>query len=169
MIDDTLKNDENIKNPESDIIDVDLGFIEKKKFRFGKDDNRILELNVADLNIAQRFKVGYPQLITLFNDAQKNIENIPDDLDNMELLNTIADNLTHIDNEMRRITDYIFDANVSEVCAPSGNMFDLIDGEYRFERIIDKLAALYSTNFDAEIEAMKKRISRKTEKYTGHK
>ena len=36
---------------EPEVVDVDLGFVEKRKFRIAGDYNRMLELNVSDLNI----------------------------------------------------------------------------------------------------------------------
>ena len=72
MIDDTIKKDaeqvitepkeikpevkEEVKEP--DVVDVDLGFVEKKRFRIAGDYNRMLELNVSDLNIFARLKEG---------------------------------------------------------------------------------------------------------------
>ena len=167
MIDDTFKNDENIKNPESDIIDVDLGFVEKKKFRFGKDDNRILELNTSDLNVTVRLNAYYPKLHDLFESAKEKIDAIPEDGENAELLAKLADTLESIDQEMRDLIDNIFGANVSEICAPSGNMFDPVDGQYRYERIIGIVTKLYANGLDAEFEKMKKRVAQKTSKYTG--
>lgn len=162
-----MTDETNAKRPE--IIDIDLGFVEKQKFRIGGDDGRILELNVSDLNIAQRLKIGYPQLTALLQDAQKQIEGISEDTDDFEALGMIADKLTNIDERMRQIIDYIFDTNASEICAPSGNMFDPVDGDFRYELILAKLTALYAGGLDKEFEAMKKKVAKKTSKYTGNK
>ncbi len=163
MVDDTIKKD--IMNPESDIVDVDLGFVEKKKFRFYKDDNRILELNVSDLNITVRLNEGYPKLQALLDRATESINNIPEDASNPEMLSALADTLKSIDAEMRSIIDFIFDSNVSEICAPSGNMFDPVDSTYRFERIIDKLIGFYSTGLDSEFAKVKANVEKKASKY----
>lgn len=162
MVDDTIK-----KNKDQDVVDVDLGFVEKRKFRICGDYNRILELNVSDLNIMARLKTGYPKLKELLVDAQKKIQSIPDTPENNEqMLNDIADCLTEIDSKMREIIDYIFDTNASEVCAPSGNMFDPVEGQYRFERILDKLMGLYTAGLDEEYTKIKNAIDSKTKKYT---
>lgn len=186
MIDDTIKKDTEVteqeelidekvvksevktsKIKEPEVTDVDLGFVEKKRFRINGDYNRMLELNVSDLNIAARLKKGYPQLKALLEEAQKKINDIPlDDGDNAKALNEIADALTDIDNKMRAIIDTIFDTNASEVCAPSGNMFDPVNGQYRFERIIDTLSSLYSTGLEEEFNKIKNRVNTKTSKYT---
>ena len=78
----------------------------------------------------------------------------------------MADALTEIDNKMRDIIDFIFDTNASEICAPSGNMFDPVGGQYRFERILDKLTTLYANGLNAEFNQIKNRVESKTSKYT---
>ena len=151
---------------EPEVVDVDLGFVEKKRFRICGDYNRMLELNVSDLNIFSRLKKGYPQLNTLMDEAKEKIMSIPDDADTGERLSMFADRLTEIDAEMRRIIDFIFDTNASEVCAPSGNMFDPVGGQWRFERIIDKLSDLYGNGLNNEFKQLKNRVESKTSKYT---
>ena len=79
MIDDTIKKvqdetkqavPETPVKTEPDVVDVDLGFVEKRKFRICGDFNRMLELNVSDLNIFARLNEGYPKLQTLMNEAK---------------------------------------------------------------------------------------------------
>lgn len=178
MIDDTIKKDTTIeesakevvtKIAEPEVTDVDLGFVEKKKFRINGDFNRMLELNVSDLNIASRLSSGYPKLKTLLTEAQERITSIPDDLEDEKVLASMADALTDIDKKMRDIIDYIFDTNASEICAPSGNMFDPVGGQWRFERIIDKLTSLYANGLNSEFNQIKSRVEKKASKYTKKK
>ena len=46
----------------NEVIDLDLSVTKKKKFRFDKDDKRILELNVSDMTILGRISETYPKL-----------------------------------------------------------------------------------------------------------
>lgn len=172
MIDDTIKKDTEVKESvisepkaEPEVTDIDLGFVEKKKFRINGDFNRMLELNVSDLNITQRLKVDYPKLKSLLAEAQDKITNLPEDEDSEKVLGEFADTLTDIDNKMRTLIDHIFDTNASEVCAPTGNMFDPVGGQWRFERIIDKLTTLYTNGLNAEFNQIKNRVESKTSKY----
>lgn len=184
MIDDTIKKDaeqvieepkeikpevkEEVKEP--DVIDVDLGFVEKKKFRINGDFNRMLELNVSDLNVFSRLKTDYPKLDKLLKEAQEKVTSIPDDMENKdELLGKIADVLDDIDAQMRALVDHIFDTNASEICAPSGNMFDPVGGQWRFERIIDRLTSLYANGLHAEFDKVKANVDKKVSKYTKKK
>lgn len=174
MIDDTIKKDiketeeKPVEKQDNEIVDVDLGFVEKKKFRINGDYNRMLELNVSDLNIFSRLEKGYEQLKALGKKAQENIANIPDGEDAGDL-SSISFTLTEIDGEMRKIIDYIFDTNASEVCVPSGNMFDPVNGQFRFERIIDTLTSLYSNGLRSEFTKMKNNVEKKTSKYSKKK
>lgn len=180
MIDDTIKKDikekeetpviTEPKTQEPEVVDIDMGFVEKKRFRIAGDYNRMLELNVSDLNIFARLKEGYPKLEKLLKEAHDKMTSIPDDLeDKDELLTTVADRLTEIDTKMREIIDYIFDTNASEVCAPSGNMFDPVGGEWRYVRILDKLTALYTNGLHSEFDKIKANVEKKTSKYTKKK
>lgn len=177
MIDDTINTVNTIdeprkapvvtQTPEPDVTDIDLGYVEKKRFRVGGDFKRMLELNVSDLNIVARLHTGYPKLQALLKEAQTKITSIPDSgADGMEGLGQLADALTEIDQKMREVIDYIFDTNASEVCVPSGNMYDPVGGQFRFEYIIDKLSNLYTTGLNAEFAKLKNRVEKKTSKYT---
>ena len=165
----SIKNENDIvetaaTTPVSDIIDVDLGFVEKKKFRINGDYNRMLELNVSDMNIYSRFTQAYPKLQSLAEDARAKVKDI--DLEADDSLNKIADFLESIDAQMREQIDYIFDTNASEICAPSGNMFDPVDGSFRYERIIETLSKLYTSGFEDEISKFKTKSTKHTSKYT---
>lgn len=151
---------------EESVIDVDLSPIRKKRFRINGDDEKILELNVSDLNIFVRLNDAYPKLDKLAHDA---IEKLPDedaDVTDLESTNEIAKTLTEIDSEMRNLLDYIFDAPVSEVCASEGSMYDPFGGKLRYEHILETLSALYENNLNAEVKKMTQRVNKHTAKYT---
>ena len=147
---------------EPEIVDVDLGYVEKKKFRFGNDNSRILELNVSDLNVITRLSKTYPELQNAVERAQSAVNSLSDDCE----LSDIADVLESIDKEMREKIDYIFDTNVSEVCVPSGNMYDPVGGQFRFERVIMKLAELYGNGLNYEFANLRTNTAKHTAKYT---
>lgn len=157
----------------NDIIDVDLSITKKKKFRFDKDNNRILELNVSDMNIIRRTSEAYPKLQELQSKAANIMDGIelPEDAtENEEVvsesINTMAERLSEIDNEMRDLIDYIFNAEVSKVAAPEGSMYDPFEGQYRFEHIIALLINQYESNLSTEFKKMEKQFNKHTAKYT---
>lgn len=137
------------------IVDLNIKGIEKTKIRINGRDDSILELNLSDINIVTRLQEGYAKLDKLFNYMKE--------LDIKE--DNFSTSLHDIDTQMRDAIDYIFDAPVSEVCCRQGTMFDLTDGEYRFEHIVNTLLNLYGTNIANEFEQMKKRIKKHTDTY----
>lgn len=165
--------DKKVVNMNSDIQDINLSVIRKKRFRVDGDDSRILELNTSDLNILARLKDAYPKLIAIADNAFKDLPQV-DTSEEVDFINSaetaeLIDSLKKADSEMRELVDYIFDSNVSEVCAPSGSMYDPINGQFRFEHIINVLAALYETDVEKEMGAIAARVKKHTGKYSKRK
>lgn len=154
-------------NMQNDIVDINLSAIRKKRFRIDGDDNRILELNTSDLGVLSRIKEAYPKLQELNERAIQDWPNSDADHVGEEDYEAVVNVLKGIDTEMRQLIDYIFNSNVSEVCAPDGTMYDPIDGQFRFEHIINCLVALYENNIDLEVKQISNRVRKYTDKYTG--
>lgn len=149
---------------ESEIGNIDLSSTRKKRFTIDGDPNRILELNTSDLTIVNRLEEVYPHLLDL---SRKAMSQLPDDLDvtTQDGLRTLSEALADIDAEMRGNLDYIFDSNVSQVCAPSGSMYDPFDGKFRFEHIIEKLSNEYENNMKKEYRRISAKVQKHTSKY----
>ena len=145
--------------------DIDLSATRKKRFRINGDNSKILELNISDMNTMVRLQEDYPKLLKLANKAANIDTGNSDDLE--EELNALGDSFKAIDKEMRELVDHIFNSNVSEICAADGSMYDLFNGVFRFEYIIEKIGDLYGTNIQKEFKAIAKRIQKHTDKYTG--
>lgn len=170
LTDEEVKKEVEVNVPvDEDLIDVKFDAVKKKKFRIEGDNNRILELDTSDLSVLNRIEDAYPKLIALSQKAsliKVDSENSDDDtLDEAVKKVNISQTLRDIDSEMRDIMDYIFDAKVSEKCAPSGSMFDPFNGEFRYEHILDKLTSLYETNLEKEYDLLRKRINKHVDKY----
>lgn len=153
----------------NDIQDIDLSVFNKKKFSINGDTDRILELDVSDLNIVTRFKEQYPKLEKLAESISELDKLDKDSLSESELIDETANKLKEVDKEMRNIVDTIFDSNVSEVCVPSGSMYDPINGRFRYEHLIDTLIKLYDENLTKETKKIKANISKYTNKYSKKK
>ena len=161
-------------NPDTNIVDIDLSVIRKKRFRIDGDDNRIIELNTSDLNILPRLKETYPKLMELNKqvaEMSESTEDTSDDANSFDdpKFDNVINTLTKVDKSMREMIDYIFDSNVSEICAPSGSMYDPINGQCRFEHIISCLTNLYETDMSAELDKLSQRTNKYTSKYTKRK
>ena len=143
----------------------------KKKFRFDKDDNRIVEINTSDMNLMQRVSEAYPRLQELQTKASKlteglDVENIESESAAIEDITTMAERLSAVDTEMRELLDYMFDAPVSAAAAPSGSMYDPFNGSFRYEHIITAVMKQYEDNLQSEFSKMEKQLKKHTDKYT---
>lgn len=154
-----------IKDKElEDIQDIDLSETRRKNIRIDGDNNRIIKLNVTDMGIFARLKEEYPKLKKYSDEAVAKLQEAEDSEDDESTLNALAD-LKSLDNKMRDSLDRIFDYHVSEVCAPSGTMYDPVNGKLRYEHIIEVLSGLYENNFKQEFAAMQSRVEKHTSKY----
>ena len=154
-----------------DVIDLDLSVTKKKRFRFDKDNNRIIELNTSDMNIIARMSEAYPKLKEQQEKAAKLMEGIEiteDATDGKvaEDIGTMAERLKTIDNDMRDLIDFMFNAPVSAVAAPDGSMYDPYEGSFRFEYIIALLIKQYENNLESEFAKMSRQMEKHTAKYT---
>ena len=73
--------------------------------------------------------------------------------------------LKDIDKKMREKLNYIFASDIADICEPTGNMYDPVGGEFRFEHIIDVLTTLYANNITTEFKKMQERVKKHTSKY----
>lgn len=158
-----------VPKTENDVIDIDLSVSRKKRFRIDGDNDRILELDVSDMSIIDRLEPMYDKLQKLVKDAVNLMGEEDDESDDMQNLEKTAKTLKTVDTKMRKLLDELFDSNVSEVCAPSGTMYDPFNGEFRFEHIIKTLLGLYENNLTNEFNKMVKRMDKHTAKYTKKK
>lgn len=155
-----------------DVIDLDLSVTKKKRFRFDRDNNRILELNTSDMNILARMSEAYPKLKAQQEKAAKLMEgiDIPDgeelDEEVEKSITTISERLKEVDKDMRELIDFMFNAPVSTVAAPDGSMYDPYEGSFRFEYIITLLIKQYENNLQNEFDKMSRQMQKHTTKYT---
>lgn len=152
---------------DKEFMDIDLSVTAKQRFRIDGDNNRILELNTSDMGIISRLNDTLPKLNALAEKASeiKADEIVDEDTMSAEQLNNIANTIKEMDEQLREYMDYIFDSNVSEVCAPSGTMYDIFDGQFRYLHILDKLTKLYEDNIESEYSKVKQRMAMHTDKY----
>lgn len=151
---------------DTNIIDINLDGVEKQKFRI--NGKSILELDTSDLNIISRLREVYPKLNKLANEATQNV-NIEDNTPVEKQLDEMADVLQTIDTKMREYVDYIFDSNVSEICAPHKSMYSPHGGKFTYEHITETLGALYANKIDEEAKLLSARMRKHTNKYTNVK
>lgn len=157
-------------NSEPEVVNIDLSSVRKKRFSINGDPNKILELNTSDLNIITRLNEAYPKLTKLAEKASKKLSEVETTSEEESIFEDgsaekLSNALKEIDSDMREAVDFIFDANVSEVCADDGSMYDPFNGQFRYEHIIDVLSGLYEQNLTKEMKKMTARVKKHTSKY----
>ena len=150
-----------------DIKDISLST--KKSFRIDGDNNRIIWLDVSDMNVMSRINDVYPEIRRLAIEAQDRLQKaeITDREDANSPLQDVSDVLKDINKTMKEKLNYIFASDIADICEPTGNMYDVVGGEFRFEHIIDVLTTLYANNIKAEYRKLSERLKKHTAKYTG--
>lgn len=149
---------------QNNVIDIKLA-TEKQKIRIDGDDNRIIELDTSDLSVLERLQKVYPRLNEL---GMKGFDiDDTDEETTLETMEKVSTALSSIDKEMRNIIDYIFDSPIADVCVPTGALYNMYNGQFQFERILDVLFGLYAENIQSEFGKMSARMKQHTAKYTG--
>lgn len=138
---------------------IDLSALKKQEFQVG---DKILELDTSDLKIIPRFEQMYPILIEEGSKVAEFDTYVKEE--GIDIAG-LADALEQIDKAMRDAIDFIFDSNVCEICVDHGSMFDFINGECRFEHVINALLPLYESNLREETKKIQTRIKKHTAKY----
>ena len=142
---------------EEKVIDLDLNPIQKTKIRIGGDQTRIIELNLSDMGIIDRFTTASKNLHKLADEVSGLSEVvIKEGEDNEDALNDISSKLHELDQKMRKEIDFLFDSPVSDVCVPDGTMYDPHDGQFTFEYVIEALVKLYADTVKDEFAKVKK-------------
>lgn len=147
---------------------IDLSATRKQRFRIDGvgDGTSVLELNTSDLATVTRLSEVYPKLQKLDERIAEIGQKAPDGEPTEEDIQVIGKELKEVDTLMREYIDYIFDSNVSELCAPDGSMYDPFGGKMRWEHIIEVLSGLYDNSLGTELKKIKARSKKYTQKYT---
>lgn len=153
-----------------EFIDIDLSPIQKQRIRIDGDNDRVIEINTTDMGVISRLNDIYPKLKEL-ELKYGNLEVKFDEDGNIteDSFSAMGEAIKDLDRKMRDYIDEIFDSPVADKCAPSGTMFDPINGSYRFEFVIDVLSKLYEEEISKNIQKRKENVGKHTAKYKGRK
>ena len=159
-------------NVPNNVVDLELP-IEKRAFRFGKDDSRIVWINTADFGFMERLPEAYKKLEDLQSRVRTVSEGISTDVeetdDVMNNMSTMGVRLKALDTEMREVLDALFNAPVSAAAAPDGSMYDLYEGNPRYELIITVLIEQFGKRYTDEFAKVRENVKKRTDKYKGLK
>ena len=164
-------------NTNEQILNLDLSSTAKKKVVVNGNENDAFYINTSDFGIYGRLQDGVKKLYDLLITMRERLKDVSEsedvDENNEEQTDAFDTKLTNVmkdtDAEMRSIVDGIFNAPVSDICAPDGYMFDMFEGQLRFEYIISAITKLYENNINAEFYKIKSRINSKLPSYAKKK
>ena len=163
---------------EHDVVNLDLSATKGTTIQVDGNPDAKFTLNLSDFGIYDRLTQGLGQLYDVFTELKEKMGSLAEteepESENDEEMSAetgakFIETMKEADMQMRRIVDYIFSAPVSDVCAPDGYMFDLFEGQLRFEYIINAITKLYENNINAEFYKVKSRINEKLPKYVRKK
>lgn len=145
------------------VVDFDLSFVPKKRIRIDGDDNRVIELNTSDMGIIERID----KLANKMDELSKQYidKKFDDNLDERAETEELISGIKGLDSQMRVIIDDLFQSPISDVCVQNGTMFDMVNGQFTYEIVIEKLLTLYSDNIEKETKNTLDRIRKHTNKY----
>jgi len=140
----------------TNITNITLG-LQKKSFCIDNDESKIIYLDPSDLGIMERTNSFAEKTDTLF----KGLTDLAD--------NEVQEKLKESDSALREYVNELFDYDVCSVCVPTGTLFDVIGGKFKFEIIVNGLSKVYSDTISAEMQKVTDRVSKHTKKYTKKK
>lgn len=143
-------------------VSIDLSALNKTKVLINNDESKYVMLDLSDLNVPTRFEEVSPKVEAVLI----GIGNYGDATEDEEKAKLLKEQIVSGDKEVRAYIDYVFDSNVCEVCAPSGTMFDMINGKFRWEYVVEALSGLYSEHIETEFRKVMARVKSHTDKYT---
>lgn len=153
-----------------EVLSLDLGAIEKRKIWVNSDQSRVIELNLSDMGIVDRFITANKNLQKLADEVTSLSEIVVNEDDNNEeALEQVTTKLKELDRKMRDEIDFLFDSKVSDVCVPTGTMYDPHGGKFTFEHVIEGLIDLYTDSIQDEFSKVQKNVAKHTAKYTNKK
>ena len=150
------------------IIDISVDN-HRQQIRLNNDDNRIIEIDLADPNILTRLHDGVREmekLLTHRDELRAEISSTETDTDTgREQFLATVNEFSSMEAKMRIIINDIFDYDVCTPFLGRASIFSVKDGTFMYEVIIDTLLNLYEQSIQAESQKIKERFSKHTDKY----
>lgn len=157
---------------------INLNISTRKRFTIDGDLNKVIELDVNDLNLVTRLSDSIKKMDSLKSEWEK-LEHIADNTttegeDEEALLRGVDDfsnQFSLIESQMRGIIDFIFDSEgLSDTILGASSIFSPAGGKYKYEQIIDVLTGLYENAIEKEAKKINARkVEVRTSKYTKKK
>lgn len=141
---------------------ISLGIRRKEKFTIDGDESRFIELNIGDVGIIPRYANVIPEI----NKWADIVDGLDFDIESEESCKKFNQGFKEADDAIRHIINDLFDYDVCGVCVGNdGSMFDITNGKFNFEVIIETLFSFYDKTITEETKKLQKRMRSHTDKY----
>lgn len=147
-----------VKEVHNDIQILNLGIAGRTSIQIDDDPNRIIKLNLHDVNILGRVQESLPKI----TEALEKHKNADVDSKNMQ---DITMNLIDIDRTIRTQIDYIFDADVCKVILGNASTLSPVNGTMACIVILEKLMDLYKDSLTDEFSKLESQVQTNLSKY----
>lgn len=154
---------------------INLNLSTKKKFTIDGDPNRVIELDISDINIINRATTAFKNIENLKNDWEKlpTLEELDSDNVDTEILhNTVdkidefSDEFSAIENQLKNEIDFMFDSPISNTIFGTSSPFSIVNDKFKFEHTIDVLMSLYEEQLQGDLKKLNKsKVVNKTRRY----
>lgn len=160
------------------IQNINLNINTRKKFSIDGNPNKIIELDVTDISIIDRYKESvekmrglaenYERMGTIANELKTATDG--DEIDTDTTYGKISEftgEMKKLERKMRDIIDFIFDSPISDTILENTSAFSPVNGKcYKYEQILEVLSNLYTKSISSDIQKINKSNVRKhTAKY----
>lgn len=125
-----------------------------QEFKINGDENKILRINTADLQILNRAKKAETELKEIANECI----NINQNMSNDESI----DLLDKYDKKVKKTIDYIFNTNASQVVFGEMNCLSICDGQPVFKNFLDEILPVITTDIESETKKSQANINKYT-------
>ena len=125
-----------------------------KSYTINGDESKVIYINTSDLGIPKRAK-----------QAEKELKKIADECANIEDSLSIDESielLDKFDGQVKKIIDYIFNADVSEIVFGRTNSLSMVDGKPVFQNFLDAVIPEIVKDTDKEYKKSQKNITKYT-------
>lgn len=145
----------------------------REQFMIDGDENRVIELDIHDINLVNRLTDAIPKMQSLekrwnaLQEASNALDETKEVEESLEDVNKFSSTFKGIEAEMRTILDDTFDSpGMSDTILGGTSAFSPINGKFKYEQIIDVLVRLYEANIRKEAEKFnREKVKNKTAKY----
>lgn len=147
----------------------------REQFFVDGDENRVIELDINDVNIVNRLSDAIPKMKELdkrwnaLMEKSEQLNESGEELSEDTLSDTVAfaDEFKAIEKEIRAFLDEAFDSpGMADTILGSSSAFSPVNGKFKYEQIIDVLSTLYEDKLTAEIKKFNRdKVRSKTQRY----